>query len=282
MLCTHCAGTQARGLLPEGRVRSRSKRKTRRQAVNRGTAVAIALLVTLLGPARAIASEERVELIGRPGIMQPILYEAAAAPVASVILFVGGGGDLAHADKSDLKWMRQQFIAASMSIAVPDTPSDHPAGFGPLFRAEAAHAQDVAAVVALLKRQVPAPVWLVGVSNGTISAANAAVRLGPHAIAGVVLISSVWLGGMSAVPVEQIAVPVLLVHNRSDDCPASPFAETEKSLSRFAAAPAKELIAVASGGARGSEPCGLGSPHDFHRIKDKVLPPIIAWIKAHG
>ena len=28
-------------------------------------------------------------------------------------------------------------------------------------------------------------------------------------------------------------------------------------------------------------PCGMGSPHDFYAIEDQVVPPIIAWIRAH-
>jgi hypothetical protein len=50
----------------------------------------------------------------------------------------------------------------------------------------------------------------------TAAVADAAVRLGPQSIAGVVLTSSVWAAGMAAVPVNRLRVPVLIVHNRSD------------------------------------------------------------------
>ena len=107
-----------------------------------------------------------------------------------------------------------------MSIAVPDTPSDHPGGFGPLFRTWSAHIMDVAAIVT--KQKAPAPVWAVGTSNGTISTANAAAQLGPRDIAGIVLTSSVWLGGLGLVPVETIKVPVLDIQDRDDACPRKP------------------------------------------------------------
>ena len=167
-----------------------------------------------------------------------------------------------------------------MSVAVPDTPSDHPGGFGPLFRTWTAHMQDVAAIVAFLRRQAPAPIWVVGTSNGTISAASSAAYLGSPPIAGVVLTSSVWLGGLGLVPVEKITAPVLIVHDRDDGCPASQFPLEEKNLPRFASAPVKKLIAV-SGGGDGGPRCGTGSPHDFYGIDDKVTPLIIDWIKTH-
>jgi len=249
--------------------------------MNRSNAAAILLLAALLGPARAARSAERVELSGQPGIVLPVLYYAAAKPVASAIFFVGGDGDLSHETDSFLLRVPDRFVAAGVSVAVPDTPSDHPGGFGPFFRTWSAHVEDVAAIVAFLKQKAPVPVWAIGASNGTISAANVAALLGPHAIAGVVLTSSVWLDALAEVPVVKIAVPVLVVHSRDDACPASPFALAEKSLPRFAAAPAKEFIAVAGAGGGGPR-CGTGSPHDLYGIEDQVVPPIIAWIKAHG
>jgi hypothetical protein len=241
---------------------------------------AILLLAALLGPERAAHSEERVVLSGQSGITLPILYDAAASPTESVILFTGGNGKLADEVGSVLWRVRDRFVAAGMSVALPDTPSDHPGGFGPLFRTWTAHTQDIAAVVAFLKQKAPVPVWAVGTSNGTISTASGAANLGPSAIAGVVLTSSVWLGGLGLVPVEKIAVPVLVVQNRDDACPASQFALAEQNMARFTAAPVKEFIAV-SGGGNGGPRCGNDSPHDLFGIEDQVVPPIIAWIRAH-
>jgi pimeloyl-ACP methyl ester carboxylesterase len=233
--------------------------------MKRNFTAAMLLLATLLGPCAA-RSEERIELSGQSGIALPIIYDAVAKPTVSVILFVGGDGDLAHETDSFLLRVRSRFVAAGMSVAVPDTPSDHPGGF--------------AAIVAFLKRQAPVPVWVVGTSNGTISAASSAAYLGPTAIQGVVLTSSVWLGGLGLVPVEKIAVPVLIVHDRDDSCPASQFFLEEKNLPRLELAPVKKLIAV-TGGGDGGPRCGTGSPHDFYGIDNEVMPPIIDWIKAH-
>jgi pimeloyl-ACP methyl ester carboxylesterase len=243
-------------------------------------AAAGVLLAALFGPLSVARSDEQIVIFGQPGIELPIIYEAADTPRASVILFVGGDGDLAHETGSFVLRVRDRFVAAGMSVVIPDTPSDHPGGFGPLFRTWSAHTQDVAAIVAFLKLKAPVPIWALGTSNGTISAASAAANLGPHAIAGVILTSSVWLGGLDLVPVEQIAVPVLVIQDRNDACPASQFALAESSMTRFVAAPTKEFIAV-TGGDHGGPRCGAGSPHDLYGIEDQVVPRIIDWIGTH-
>jgi predicted alpha/beta-hydrolase family hydrolase len=250
------------------------------RAMKLSDATAILLFGAFLLPARAAWAEERVELVGQPQVVQPILYDAAPNPVASVILFAGGDGVLSQMDDAFLMRVRKRFVAAGMSVAVPDRPSDRPRGFGPLFRIEPGYVEDMAAIVDYLKRRSPAPVWAIGHSNGTISAAAVVASLGPDRIAGVVLLSSVWLGGLNDAPVGKITVPVLLIHNQSDACPASPFSLAEKSLPRFAAAHAKKFIAIA-GRPHQSEPCGALSPHDFYGADDRVVPLIVAWIRAH-
>ena len=122
--------------------------------------------------------------------------------------------------------------------------------------------------------------WLIGTSNGSVSAANGAARIGPPGVAGVVLTSSVWLGGMGGVALEQIRVPVLVVHNRDDGCRSSPFGDTAGAMARMVNARVKELLAM-SGGALRSGPCDALSPHGYYGIEDQVVPAIIAWVKQH-
>jgi hypothetical protein len=243
--------------------------------------VAMLLLGALLGAAGPARSETVVELSGQEGITLPVLYDPVPRPTVSVILFVGGDGDLAHEAGSFLLRVRRSFVDAGMSVAVPDTPSDHPGGFGPLFRTWSAHTMDVAAIVAFLKQKAPVPVWAVGTSNGTISTANAAAQLGPRDIAGIVLTSSVWLGGLGLVPVENIKVPVLDVQDRDDACPASLLVLSQRNMPRFVAAPRKRLEVVAGGSTSGPR-CGTGSPHDFYGVENKVVPLMIDWIKTNG
>lgn len=243
------------------------------------TAVSLLAFATVLTAGRA-AAEDRVELHSRPGIVQPILYLPASSPVASVVLFPGGPGVVANVQNNFLLRVRGEFPAQGINVAVIDVPSDH-AVATPEYRASADAAADVAAVVAFLKAKTAVPVWLVGTSRGSISAANAAARLGPSQVSGAVLTSSVWSGGMRFVSLSQIAVPTLIVHNRDDHCGQSPVDGATPALAELTHAPAKELILV-SGGSEKRDPCGALSTHGYLGIENQVVPPMIAWIKGHN
>jgi len=241
--------------------------------------IAIIALLLLLGGRTAVA-QERVDLPTRPGVTLPVYITAAPAPKASAILFPGGSGVVVQVRNNFLLRVAPQFVAQGMTVAVIDTPSDHPSGMGAQARATTEHVNDIAAVVAMLKTRSPAPIWLIGTSRGSISAANAAANIGPPRIAGVILTSSVWQGGMASVALDQIKMPVLVVHNRDDGCRESPFSDTAAMMGRMRQATVKELVTV-SGGALRSGPCDALSPHGYYTIEDQVVPAIIAWIKAH-
>lgn len=225
-------------------------------------------------------AQQRVDLPSRPGVVQPIYVTSVPSPKANVILFPGGIGLVAKGRNNFLLRVAPQFAAAGMTAVVFDSPSDHPNGIGPPFRVTAQHAADIAAAVTWLRGQSPAPIWLIGTSNGSISAAEGAVAVGPPNVHGAVLTSSVWQGGMLSVALGQIKVPVLVVHNRDDGCRVSPYSATASSMAMMTQAPVKELLTV-SGGSLRSEPCEAMSPHGYLGIEDQVVPRIIAWIEAH-
>jgi pimeloyl-ACP methyl ester carboxylesterase len=200
--------------------------------------------------------------------------------VAAAVLFPGNSGVVSRVRGNFLIRVASQFAAQGITVAVADAPSDHSAGMPDNFRLGQEHADDVAAIIAWLKQRASLPVWLIGTSNGTTSAASAAVHLGPSRVAGVVLTSSVWARGMLYTRFETLRVPLLLVHNRDDGCIVSPFAGAERAMEKINAAPAKQLIAV-SGGVLLSSPCEAKSPHGYFGIEDQVVPPIAAWIKSH-
>jgi pimeloyl-ACP methyl ester carboxylesterase len=235
------------------------------------------LLVLVGGSARA---EETINLPTRPGVTESILFAGVAHPAASLIMFPGNFGLVRAVRGNFLIRVVPNFVALDFNVAVADSPSDQPNGMTDGFRMSEAHATDIAAVITFLRQRAAVPVWLVGTSRGTISAASVGVRLGPPRVDGVVLTSTVWLQGIPQVPLEQLRVPTLIVHNRNDGCQASPFDYAALGLSRLSAAPTKELIAVAGGRSR-SAACEAQSPHGYYGIEDQVVPLIGAWIKAH-
>ncbi|MDR3531019.1 MAG: alpha/beta hydrolase [Rhodopila sp.] len=238
--------------------------------------IMVALLVLLPYAGRA---EERIDLHTRPGVTQPVYATFAAKPPASLILFPGGNGIYAAAQRNFLIRIAPDLISQGFTVLVVDTPSDHAQGMSWSFRAGAEHARDIGTVVDLAKAHSAAPVWLIGTSRGSISAANGAASLGKR-IGGVILTSSVWAQGMAAIPLDRIVVPVLVVHNRDDGCQESPFAAADAAMGRLTSTPAHQLLAVSGGLSRG-DACQAMSPHGYLGIESQVVPPMVAWIRTH-
>ena len=241
----------------------------------------LVLGLSMLGATVVAHAAEHFDLpSGRAGVSQPIYLHLAARPVASAVLFPGGMGAVYAVRNNFLIRVADDFAAAGITVAIADAPSDHPGGVERGFRASEAQAIDSAAIVAFLRSRTAVPVWLIGTSNGAISAANAGVRLGPAPIAGVVLTSSVWIGGMQGTDFQMLRVPTLIVHNRNDSCPLSPFDQAAPALASLHSAPAKELIAVSSSASM-SGPCEAMSPHGYWGLEKQVVQRIADWIKTH-
>ncbi len=254
--------------------------------------IAAGLLALLLEAQPALAGEELVRLATRPGVTQPFwLLQPQAAPVAGLVLFPGGEGVLdsdrggGPAGSNFLVRVRDRFAAQGFLIALLDVPSDHRSGLGS-FRSSGEHAADVAAVIAYLRAKAAVPVWLVGTSRGTISAANAAARLASGGPDGLVLTSSIISPSrrnsaiIGSVEVGKIAVPTLFVHNKEDACRFCSFAGVGRLMEAFAKAPRRELIAVSGGLPPQGDPCEPMSRHGYLGIEDEVVTAIARWIKG--
>jgi len=266
-------------------------------------ATLVALFLVSGLPARA--EEKVVQLQTRPGVTQAILMTPVqGSPVASVILLPGSPGVLFLRDgagqvqrnangwpaiygKNFLIRTRHAFAAAGFIVASVDAPSDHLGGIDS-FRGTPEHAQDIAAIIAYVRQLAPVPVWLVGTSMGTISAANAGARLKSGGPDGLVLTSSMTTATRhnvtvnNAVDVDAITIPTLFVHNKEDGCVAASFGGVAPLMEQFKRAPRKELIAVSGGSPPQSDPCEALSRHGYLGIEDEVVGDIARWIKSGG
>jgi pimeloyl-ACP methyl ester carboxylesterase len=170
-------------------------------------------------------------------------------------------------------------------VAVVDAPSDRPKGLDG-FRASASHAEDVRAVLAALRQEAPAPVWLVGTSMGTVSAANAAARLTTGGPDGLVLTSTVTRQGrerpesIGDVRLKDIRVPTLVVHHGQDACRATPYADTVGLLRDLASTPRRELLTFEGGLPPQSGPCEPGAAHGFFGLDAEVVAAIVRWMSG--
>jgi pimeloyl-ACP methyl ester carboxylesterase len=166
-----------------------------------------------------------------------------------------------------------------------DAPSDRQDGsFFHGFRDTPESAADARAIIAWLRSRSNTPVWIVGTSRGTESAAYLGTALqGAEAPAGIVLTSSVLSdkrgGNVIALPLERIAVPVLVVHHENDECLACLFSGVPGLMRALSAAPRKELIAMRGGRTQG-HPCEAFGYHGYNGLEAEVVQRIAAWIGA--
>ncbi|HLI11887.1 MAG TPA: alpha/beta hydrolase [Alphaproteobacteria bacterium] len=233
----------------------------------------------------------------RPGVTERVaVVPAAGEAKASLILFVGGNGriglepdNVGRPFGNFLARTRGLFAGQGLEVALLDSPSDHRELDD--WRASAEHATDIAAVIRFLHARVPRPVWLVGTSRGTISAANAAARLaGAPAEArpdGLVLTSSVTVPTrieretVFSADLAAVRVPVLIVHHRSDACKVSPPSAVERLAHAFPQAPKVETMFFEGGNAPRSDDCQPFAPHGYFGIETQVVEAIARWIEAN-
>jgi dienelactone hydrolase len=259
--------------------------------------VAFSLFATLLGishGASAQITEKVVDIPTRDGVTQRFLYLAPPSPKAAVVLFAGGHGGLQLQSNGAIMWgegnflvrTRHMFAEQGFAVAVVDAPSDRqtrPYLSG--FRQTPAHVTDTKAVIAWLKEQTKKPVWLVGTSRGTQSAAYIATQLplangGPD---GLVLTSTMLSDDKGRpvpdLPLDKITVPVLVVHHEQDGCKHCAFRDIPRLMDKLNAASRKELATYKGGGNRG-DPCEAYAYHGFNGLEKDVVARIARWIQT--
>ena len=245
-------------------------------------------------PAQAQTAARVVDIPTRPGITQRFLYIATPNPKATLILFTGGngglqirdGGSLQRGNNNFIVRTRQLFADAGFAVAVIDSPSDKQS---PPFlqgaRQTPEHLADVIAVIAWLKQQAAVPVWLVGTSRGTQSAAYVATERKPAEGGpdGIVLTSSILNDKSSRsvpqMPLERITVPVLVVHHEQDGCRVCSMRDMPPLMAKLGKAPKAELITF-TGGIDEGDPCEPMAYHGFNGLDAEVVGRINRWLLA--
>jgi predicted esterase len=205
---------------------------------------------------------------------------------ATVLLFSGGSGGIGYRDgepKSGnfLIRSRDEFAKAEFNVALMGNPSDMPK-LTPAFRQSSEHFADVRAVVQDIRSRTPAPIWLVGTSQGTISAAASGIDLG-SAIQGVVLTSTLsgqQVGGsVSDLALNQLAVPVLVHQHAKDSCKLTPPYLAARLIDKLTASPVKKYIEVDGGQNPTGPACEAFHYHGYIEMEPQAVAQISAWIK---
>lgn len=255
--------------------------------------VSALLLVSIWSGATSAHAQEIVTLPTRPGVTQSyFLARVPEKPRAIALLFPGGYG-LIHLRKENgqikfdaenfLVRTRAEFVKRSIAAAVVDAPSDQSQyGMKDEFRFGDQHFADISAVVADLNQRLPGlPLFIIGTSRGTVSAASLGARFGSQA-AGVVLTSTVFraTGPGSKEPGPQLSkfdfasikIPVLFVHHVSDQCATTEYANAQRLSDKY------PLISVVGGLPTKSDACDAFSPHGYYGKESETIEEIVNWM----
>jgi hypothetical protein len=252
----------------------------------------LALAVLLLAAAIAHAAEV-VDLPTRPGVTQRLLVLQPADSRAVLILLTGGDGRTGIAADGNLERRgnflvrsRELFVSQGFTVVLPDTPSDR-GDLDGFFRDSAEHFADVGAAVRWAHEKFGQPVWLVGTSRGTQSAAAAALALqGAAAPDGLVLTSTVLARGarspvtarpVNEMPLGELAMPVLVVHHAQDPCGVCDPARLPALMAMLP--PARSQLITQTGGRSVGPACEPRSYHGYNGIEERVAADIAGWIR---
>ena len=214
--------------------------------------------------------------------------------IAVLVLYIGGDGTLNFAagavnngSPNTVARNRYHFAAEGYVVALVDAANDFnatPIGLRNR-RLGPEHLADLKAVMADLRGRYPGlPVWGVGHSRGTLSAAVTALSVEPPAD-GLVLMSS--LTGNPATPsedlssldIEAIRAPALIVSHQGDTCAFTNPEDSRALRKRFIASEKAKFRDFNGGSAPLTDPCDPLAPHGFFGIDQKVVDAITKWIR---
>lgn len=223
----------------------------------------------------------------RDGVTTTLFWEPVPDAKATVFLFPGGAGGFGRVESG--KPMGQNFLVRSehhftahgFNVAIFGRPSDSQ-DLDYADRIGGTHMADVRKVLEFVKHKADVPVWMIGTSRGTVSAAAAAIHM-PGEMAGVVLTSSVVSykkpGAVPSQDLDRIQVPVLVLHHARDACPVCQPHEVPGILRGLKSAPVKKAIMVSGGSNPTGNVCEALHWHGFIGMEQEAVDLIAAWIR---
>ena len=239
-----------------------------------------------------MAQAKPITLDTRPGVTQQILIEQPENSKANLVLFSGGKGKIKlnngnyKNNKNFLVRSRQLFIDKGFTTVLIDAPSDKQDKLGMLkgFRNTQEHLEDIETVIDYIRGINSKPIWLIGTSRGTESAAYAAVHLNDK-IDGVILTSSISKTNkngtsIASLPLEKLTVPVLAIHHSQDACKTTR-PGVIKDIKRKAYNSSRFKSKLFDGGdePKNSNPCKAKTYHGYLGIEEDVVSYIDDFIK---
>lgn len=234
-----------------------------------------------------VGEEQRVAT--RDGVNVAIYAYWNDAALATVVLFSGGAGGYGKiaedgwpAGGNFLIRTGKHWASHPFNVVMVGRPTDGIDLAHGGVRTGDKHAADNVAIFKAIKLKSPAPIWVVGTSMGTISAAAAAIQDKENLIAGVVLTSSIVAykipGAVAKQDLEKIRVPTLVLHHENDACWACRPHEVKSMAGDLKNAPIRKTIFVSGGSGATGDPCEPLHHHGYVGMQNEAVDLVAAWI----
>jgi hypothetical protein len=256
--------------------------------------VGFAFTLWAISLAQAVCAQEIVALPTRPNVTQSYFLTSIPKNLQAVaVLFPGSGGSIQLRTEDGkprfnqgnfLVRSRAEFVKRSVIAAIVDAPSDQHRNWGMTdqFRRGELHFVDISAVVGDLGKRFPGvPLFLIGTSRGSVSAAALGARFDQR-VAGVILTSSMFRPagrksnepgpGLDGFDFATIKLPTLIVHHVGDQCEATPYSDAARLSEKF------PLITVFGGSSPQSGPCDAFSQHGYLGKESETVAEIVNWM----
>jgi hypothetical protein len=263
-----------------------------------GCTLAGTVAIGIASSARA-ADAEAVTVDSGGNVHTPLvrLENPAGNAQASVILMTGGNGLLSLDSTGTIIDSTGNFLIRSanlflqhgLNVMMADAAPAHANGIGLTFRLSATHAAELQGFINAAITRWGKPVWVVGTSNGSVSAVTAGGFTPALAgLRGVVLTSTVTDFSTSSDPlnnpttfnlyVSRITVPTFVVWNQDDHCTFSP---PTGSAALFTLIPAstKASDVFHGGHSVATDPCGAFSEHGYAGTAREAVKDIAQFIR---
>jgi hypothetical protein len=255
----------------------------------RAWVISVVTVLVLLGVTNE-ASSQATRIDTRPGITVHLLVAVPKTePKGAFVIFPGGPGLVWLRNgqlRQDFPVVPEIFAEQGFVAAVVHAPSDHPKGFaaGREFRAQKEHVEDARKIVDYVAQKWNIPIFLLGHSSGDASVTNIVLSLQDERIKGIVM-AAPGVGAIPRfkIPIEEVAVPVLGIKHKEDNC--SSFELAFKQHSRFVKSPRASFVEVLGGDRSTESSCGGGElnpggrsyTHGFSGKEREVVKTITEW-----
>lgn len=215
-------------------------------------------------------------------------------PAATLIFLPGGDGRIGLTDSTTslsgpfevgLRPLSDHRSASGrLNVVVVDSPSTlHEGTQYPTSRAQSEHLMRIESVVLYYKERLGRPIWIMGHSNGAVSATEFYKYLQKNKkeslVAGIVYSAARHFADFSSATTN---LPVLFLHHEKDGCFATTLAASKEVFARLKKVDAAkvEFVTIKGGTTAPGHPCTSGY-HMYHGAGYEVYTAIDAFMAEY-